>query len=73
MFRKITISLAALASIGAAAFALSTTSASADYRHHHWRPAFRHIVPSFSYGSCYVGRVVYTQFGPRRYWVNVCY
>ena len=76
MFRKTLLALAALAVVGAAAFAISVpTNALADswrnQRHHHvWRPAVRFSAPY--YGNCIVRRVVPTPFGPRVTHVNVC-
>lgn len=78
MIRKTVIALAALAAVGAAAFAVSIpTTASADgwrnHRHqHHWRPAVRFSTPSYNYGSCFVRRIVPTPYGPRVHYVNVC-
>jgi hypothetical protein len=77
MFRKILLSLAALAVVGTAAFTLTSSPAGAapfnHHRHYAWRPAVRFYGAPVSYGSCYVRRVVPTPFGPRVEWVNVCY
>jgi len=78
MFRKTVLTLAALATVGAAAFTLTTFTTSAGaapfdhHRHYVWRPAVR-FLGAPAYGSCYVRRVVPTPFGPRVEWVNVCY
>jgi hypothetical protein len=79
MFRKVLLTLAAVAVVGAAAFTATTFATSpagaAPYnyhRHHVWRPAVRFFAAP-AYNSCYVRRVVPTPFGPRVEWVNVCY
>ena len=77
MFRKIILSVAALAAIGAATFTITATPAGAasynNHRHYGWRPAVRFYSAPVNYGSCYVRRVVPTPFGPRVEWINRCY
>ena len=77
MFRKILLTLAALAVVGTAAFTFTAIPAGAapfnHNRHHDWRPAVRFYSAPVNYGSCYVRRVVHTPFGPRVQSVNVCY
>ena len=80
MFRKIAIAISALAVVGAAALAFSAqTPAAANSwhthrQHHNWRPAIRFSNPSYGFtGSCYVERVVFTPYGPRVTYVNVCF
>ena len=78
MFRKVLLTLAAVAVVGAAAFTAATFATSPagaapfNHRHHVWRPAVRFFAAP-AYDSCYVRRVVPTPFGPRAEWINVCY
>jgi hypothetical protein len=79
MFRKILLTSAALAALGAAALTATATPAAANgwnhHRHHSgWnRPAFRFRGPAMAYDGCYVRRVIHTPFGPRVRMINVCY
>lgn len=83
MFRKVTIALAAAATLGA--IALSPTAASAKppliwnpnphFHHHHWSPGLGlgfGIVSAAAHAGCYQNRVVLTPFGYRVRTVNVC-
>jgi hypothetical protein len=74
MFRNTLLALAALAVVGAAAYAIwspTTASANSWYNHHHfWRPAVRFTTPYD--GNCVARRVTPTPFGPRVTHVNVC-
>jgi hypothetical protein len=75
MFRKSTIALAALATIGAAA--LAPTTASAGYWHHghgHHYNSFRHYAPAYTYNSygCFKDKWVKGYYGWRVVRVNVC-
>jgi len=78
MFRKVTVALAAAASL--AAISLATTSASASpmiwpkHHHHHWHPGFTvGFVGGYGYEHCYVTRRVLTPYGFRWRTVNICY
>ncbi len=80
MFRKATLALATIATIGAAA--LAPTAASAKpfgggwggggwHHHHYWGPGFG-IGVGFVDSGCYVRRMVLTPYGYRYRTVNVC-
>ncbi|ANV99722.1 hypothetical protein [Bradyrhizobium icense] len=81
MFRKVTLALAAAASL--TAVSLASTSASASpmiwpkfphHHHHHWHPGFSvGFVGGYGYQGCYVTRRVLTPYGFRWRTVNVCY
>ena len=83
MFRKFAIAAAATIALGATA--LIPTAASAHrhggggwhggwHRHHYWGPRIVYRAPVYAaYNSCLRPRIVYTPWGPRRRWVNVCY
>ena len=80
MFRKVTLALAAAATLGV--MALSPTAASAKppmiwkpnphFYHHHWNPGFGLGVVTAGYLGCYQNRLVPTPFGYRWRTVNVC-
>jgi hypothetical protein len=70
MLRKLTLTLAAAATLGAAALAPNAASA-AHWRHWHGWYGFGPIGPLYS--SCVVRQWVRTPWGPRLRWVNVCY
>jgi Spy/CpxP family protein refolding chaperone len=69
MLRKLTLTLAAAAALGAAALAPNT--ASAAHWHHGWFGFGPHYGPLYS--SCVVRQWVRTPWGPRLRWVNICY
>jgi hypothetical protein len=77
MFRKATLALATVATLGA--IALAPTAASAKpwggggggFHHHHWGPGFG-IGFGGGYDGCYVTRPVLTPFGYRYRTINVC-
>ena len=78
MFRKLTLAIATVATLGA--IALAPTAASAKpfgwgggFHHHHWGPGFGIGFVGGGYESCYVTRPVLTQFGYRYRTINVCY
>ena len=82
MLRKIILTLATGAVIGAAA--LSPTAASAHWAGGHWGgpghwghwgwgPGIRVYAGPVAYNGCVVRRWVYTPWGPRLRWVNRCY
>jgi hypothetical protein len=82
MFRKVTLALAAAASL--TAVSLASTSASAGlviwpkwphHHHHHWHPGFSvgFVGGGYGYEGCYVTRRVLTPYGYRWRTVNVCY
>ena len=80
MFRNILLGFAALAIVGAAAFAVnslaSTAAGAAPFnhdRHHNWRPAVRFYGLGIGYNECHVRRIVHTPFGPRVRVVNICF
>jgi hypothetical protein len=66
MFRKTLLSLAAVATIGTAALAPTTASATYWHGYHGWH------AKSFGYG-CFKKRWVKTYYGWRLVRVNVCY
>ncbi len=78
MFRKVTLAIAAAATLGA--IALVPTAASAGgggfgwHPHHHWGPGFGigFIGGSYLDDGCYVTRPVLTPFGYRYRTVNIC-
>jgi hypothetical protein len=70
MLRKLTLTLAAAATLGAAALAPNAASA-AHWGHWHGWHRFGPIGPLYS--SCVVRQWVRTPWGPRLRWVNVCY
>jgi len=72
MLRKLTLTLAAAAALGAAALAPDAASA-APWRHWHggWYGFGPYTGPVYS--SCVVRQWVRTPWGPRLRWVNVCY
>jgi len=70
MLRKLTLTLAAAATLGAAALAPNAASA-AHWGHWHGWHRFGPIGPVYS--SCVVRQWVRTPWGPRLRWVNVCY
>ncbi len=78
MFRKLMFALAATVALSAGAATVNSTPAEAWgwKKHHHHFHGFhgyrfhRHYV---GYNGCYVKRVVFTPWGPRARWVNVCY
>ncbi|MBR0693537.1 hypothetical protein JQ553_09940 [Bradyrhizobium lablabi] len=77
MFRKVTLALATVATIGAAALAPTAVSAKPfgwgghPQHHHFWGPGFG-IGIGFVSSSCYVSRLVLTPYGYRYRTVNVC-
>ncbi|MEN3346539.1 MAG: hypothetical protein V7632_174 [Bradyrhizobium sp.] len=78
MFRKVTLALATVATLGAAA--LAPTAASAKpfgwgfHPHHHfWGGPGLGIGVGFVDSGCYVTRLVMTPYGYRYRTVNVCY
>jgi hypothetical protein len=77
MLRKTILALAASATLGAAALAPNSASASAYWGGHGWnggwhRPYVR-VYAGPVYGGCMVRRWVYTPYGPVLRWVNRCY
>ncbi|MDI1263738.1 MAG: hypothetical protein PS018_10825 [bacterium] len=79
MFRKVTLALAAAASL--TAMALAPTSASAGgfiwpnfhpHHHHHWNPGFSVGFVGGGYDGCYQTRRVFTPVGVVYRTVNVC-
>jgi Spy/CpxP family protein refolding chaperone len=77
MFRKVTLALAAAASL--TAMALAPTSASAGgfiwpnyHPHHHWGPGFSIGFVGGGYDGCYQTRRVFTPYGVVFRTVNVC-
>lgn len=70
MLRKLTLTLAAAATLGAAALAPNAASA-AHWRHWHGWYGYGPIGPVYS--SCMVRQWVRTPWGPRLRWVNACY
>ena len=80
MLRKVTLALAAAASLGA--MALASTSASAGgfiwptfHPHHHWGHGFDlgiGFVGGADYDGCYQTRRVFTPYGGVFRTVNVC-
>ena len=72
MFRKITLAIAAIGALGAAALAPTSASAWGFGHHHHFRFGGIYLGPSYAYDSCMQKRWVDTRFGPRLRWVNVC-
>lgn len=80
MFRKLSLVVAAAASLGAAALAPTSASAHGWRHHHHHHHGFgpRVIIggPAYyagGYGGCYVRRLVPTPFGLRWRLVNRCF
>jgi hypothetical protein len=74
MLRKLLLSLAAAATLGAAALAPGAASAAPWGWHGHWHGWYgygRYYGPVYS--SCVVRRWVPTPWGPRLRWINVCY
>lgn len=80
MLRKMILSLATGAVLGAAA--LAPTSASAHWGGAHWghwghwgfyRPGIRVYADPLYYGGCTARRWVYTPWGPGLRWINRCY
>lgn len=74
MLRKLMLSLAAAATLGAAALAPGAASAAPWGWHRHWHGWYGYgpyVGPVHS--SCVVRRWVPTPWGPRLRWVNVCY
>ncbi len=74
MLRKLMLSLAAAATLGAAALAPGAASAAPWGWHHHWHGwyGYGHFAGPV-YSSCVVRRWVPTPWGPRLRWVNACY
>ncbi len=74
MFRKTLLTLAAIATLGAAAFVPTAASASWHGHHNHWRGSVGIYVPTTYVDSdCYtVKRVVDTRYGPRVRRITVC-
>ncbi|MCC8941430.1 hypothetical protein H8A99_34590 [Bradyrhizobium sp. Arg68] len=78
MFRKVTLALATVATLGAAALAPTAASAKPfgwgfhPHHHHYWGPGFG-IGVGFVDSGCYVTRLVLTPYGYRYRTVNVCY
>lgn len=70
MLRKLTLTLAAAATLGAAALAPNAASA-AHWGHWHGWYGYGPIGPVYS--SCMVRQWVRTPWGPRLRWVNACY
>ncbi len=70
MLRKLTLTLAAAATLGAAALAPNAASA-AHWGHWHGWYGLGPIGPLYS--SCMVRQWARTPWGPRLRWVNVCY
>jgi hypothetical protein len=83
MLRKLSLTLVAAVSLGAAALAPTSASAWIGWHHgwhHGWGgPRFFIGGPVYyggyydGYGGCYVRRVVPTPFGPRWRLINRCY
>lgn len=84
MFRKVTLALAAAASLGAMALSTNTASASPlfwpkhpHFHHHHWHPGFSvgYYGTGYygGYQGCFVSRRVLTPYGFRWKTVNICY
>jgi hypothetical protein len=74
MLRKLMLSLAAAATLGAAALAPGAASAAPWGWHRHWHGWYGfgpYAGPVYS--SCVVRRWVPSPWGPRLRWVNVCY
>ncbi|QOZ27887.1 hypothetical protein [Bradyrhizobium sp. CCBAU 51753] len=78
MFRKVTLALATVATLGAVALAPTAASAKPfgwgfhPHHHHYWGPGFG-IGVGFVDSGCYVTRLVMTPYGYRYRTVNVCY
>jgi hypothetical protein len=73
MFRKMIFTLAAVASVGAAALVPTAASAHWHGGGHFWGPRFGLYVGPGYYDSCLRRQWVATPYGPRLRWVNVCY
>jgi hypothetical protein len=71
MLRKLTLTLAAAAALGAAALAPNAASAAHWSHWHGWYGFGPYHGPIYS--SCAVRQWVRTPWGPRLRWVNVCY
>lgn|GEM_PF-1152721 len=79
MFRKVTLALATIATIGAAAFAPTAASAKpfgfgggwGGGWHHHWGHGFG-IGVGYVDSDCYVTRLMWTPYGYRYRTINVC-
>lgn len=81
MLRKLMLTVATSAVLGAGA--LAPTAASAHWGGGHWghwghwggyfRPGIRVYAGPVVYGGCLVRRWVYTPWGPRLRWINRCY
>jgi hypothetical protein len=85
MFRKLTLSLVAAASLGAMALAPSAASAKpfgggwggwgGGFHHHHFGPGLgvTFVGGGYADDDCYVTRRVRTPYGYRLRTVNICY
>jgi len=85
MLRKLILTIATSAALGAAALTPNTASAhwsGAHWGGGHWahwgghgffRPGIRVYAGPVVYGGCVVRRWVYTPYGPVLRWVNRCY
>jgi len=83
MLRKLSLVAVAAASLGAAALAPTSASAWGGHGWHHggWHGGWggpRIVIGGpgyygYSYGGCYVRRLVSTPWGPRWHLVNRCY
>jgi hypothetical protein len=71
MLRKLTLTLAAAATLGAAALAPNAASAAHWGHWHGWYGFGPYRGPLYS--SCVVRQWVRTPWGPRLRWVNICY
>jgi hypothetical protein len=79
MFRKVTLAIAAAATLGAIALAPTAASAGGGgfgwhpHHHHHWSPGFGvGFIGGGLNSGCYVTRPVLTPFGYRYRTVNIC-
>jgi hypothetical protein len=85
MLRKLILTVATAASLGAAALAPTTASAHwgggwgghwghwGGWGHGFYRPGITVYAGPIGYGGCVVRRWVATPYGPVLRWVNVCY
>jgi hypothetical protein len=75
MFRKLALTLAAVAALGTLSVAATSTPAEAKWgwkKHHHFHFGHYGFYRPY-YAGCYIKKVVYTPWGPRVRIVNVCY
>lgn len=80
MFRKVTLAIATIAAVGAAAFVPTTASAGwkGGWHHKHWGHGHYYGGPAYvgysAYGyGCYVKKWIDTPYGPRLRRIYVCY